>query len=34
MTQRLAREKRLEIGDHAILHRGMGFQRMAADMRA
>ena len=31
--QRLPGEKRLEIGDHAILHPGMGFQGVTADMR-
>ena len=31
--QRLAGKKRVEIGDHAVLHRRMRLQRMAADMR-
>ena len=33
IRQRLAGEKRVEIGDHAVLHRHMRLQRMAADMR-
>ena len=33
MSERLACKKRLEIGDHAVLHREMRFDGMAADMR-
>ena len=33
IRQRLAGKERLEIGDHAVLHRHMRFQRVAADMR-
>src|SRR6188472_1241718 len=32
IRQRLAGEERVEIGDHAVLHRHMRLQRMAADM--
>src|SRR6202012_4408938 len=34
VRQWFAGEKRLQIGDHAVLHSGVGFKRMTADMRA
>src|SRR3954467_5764516 len=34
IRQRLSGEKRLQVGDHAILHPDVGFQRMAAHMRS